>query len=229
MLELPPTTARQTEEENPCLWHTTLWSQRVKCRYGRPLSTWPTKTSMASSFMMGHHWGMSANMLRTVESQGASIQQGATTIRCLELTWHDPPVTLTELEVTNAGRGTHNLPEMSKAFNPNAPRCNNVETEWYKRMSAGQPLGDHLREKIPFWNHLVPGQWQVIYLHIEVGRNVCWNKSNTMLVGQTQYLAGQPGKKQRHCTTLITQISLSIAVIQVQGNHLTREAEGHPL
>ena len=25
-----------------------------------------------------------------------------------------------------------------------------------------------------------------------------------MFVGQTQYLAGQPGKKRRHCTTLIT-------------------------
>ena len=34
----------------------------------------------------------------------------------------------------------------------------------------------------------------------KVGRTVCWNKSNTMYVGQTQYPAGQPGKKRRHCT-----------------------------
>ena len=70
---------------------------------------------------------------------------------------------------------------------------------------------------------------QIIWLHIEVGRNVCWNKSNTMLVGQTECLAGQLGEKRRHCTTLITQVSLSSAVIQMQGNHLTREAEGYPM
>ena len=64
---------------------------------------------------------------------------------------------------------------------------------------------------------------QKICLHIEVGRNVCWKKGNTMFVGQTQYAAGQPGKKRRHCTTLITQVSLSSTVIQMQGNHLTRE------
>ena len=32
---------------------------------------------------MGHHQGTSANMLRTVGSQGASIQHGATRIKCL--------------------------------------------------------------------------------------------------------------------------------------------------
>ena len=63
---------------------------------------------------------------------------------------------------------------------------------------------------------------------IEVGRNVCWKKSNTMLVSQTQYPAGQSGKKRRHCTTLITQVCFSSTVIQMQGNNLTREAEGHP-
>ena len=50
---------------------------------------------------------------------------------------------------------------------------------------------------------------------------------NTMLVGQTQYMADQPGKKRRHCTTLITEISLSSSLIQMQGNHLTREPECH--
>ena len=85
----------------------------------------------------------------------------------------------------------------------------------------------HLRENIQLWKQQIPGQ--KICLHIEVGRNVCWKKSNTMLVGQTQYLAGQPGKKRRHCTTVITQVCLGSTVIQMQGNHLTREAEGHPM
>ena len=84
----------------------------------------------------------------------------------------------------------------------------------------------HLRMKVPLWKQLIPGQ--IICLHIEVGTNVCWNKSNTMLVSQTQYPAGQPGKKRGHFTTLITQVSLSSAVIQMQGNHLTKEVEGHP-
>ena len=85
----------------------------------------------------------------------------------------------------------------------------------------------HMREKMPLQKQLILGQ--IICLHIEVGRNVCWNKSNTMLVSQTQYLAGQPAKKRRHCTTLITQVCLSSTVIQMQGNHLTREAEGHSM
>ena len=85
----------------------------------------------------------------------------------------------------------------------------------------------HPREKVPLQKQLIPGQ--IICLHIEVGRIVCWKKSNTILVSQTQYLAGQLGKKRRHCTTLITEMSLSSTVIQMQGNHLTREAEGHPV
>ena len=85
----------------------------------------------------------------------------------------------------------------------------------------------HLREKVPLQKQLIP--WQIINLHIEVGRNVSWKKSNTVLVGQTQYLAVQPGKKRRHCTTLITKVSLSHTVIQMQGNHLTREVKGHPM
>ena len=76
---------------------------------------------------------------------------------------------------------------------------------------------------MPLWKQLILGQ--KMCLHIEVGRNVCWKKSNTMLVGQTQYTAGQSGKKRRHCTTLITQVCLSSTVIQMQGNHLTRKVE----
>ena len=63
--------------------HASLSSQRAKCRYGRPLSTWPTETFMTRSFMIGHDQGTSANMLRTVGSQGASIHHGATRIKSL--------------------------------------------------------------------------------------------------------------------------------------------------
>ena len=31
--------------------------------------------------------------------------------------------------------------------------------------------------------------------HIDIGRYVCWNKSNPMLVGQIQNMAGQPEKR----------------------------------
>ena len=83
----------------PCHWladwgreplsvqHTCLSSQRVKCRYGRPLSMWLTKTSSVRSFMMGQCWGTSANILTTVGRQGASIQHGTTRIKSLESTF----------------------------------------------------------------------------------------------------------------------------------------------
>ena len=70
------------------------------------------------------------------------------------------------------------------------------------------------------WKQPTPGQ--IISLLIEMGRNVHWNKSDTVLFGQTQYPSGQPGKKSRDFTTLIIQISFCSAVIQMQGNHLTR-------
>ena len=38
---------------------------------------------MTISFMMGHHQGMSANMLQIVGGQGASIQHSATRIKHL--------------------------------------------------------------------------------------------------------------------------------------------------
>ena len=104
--------------------------------------------------------------------------------------------------------------------------CNNAGIEWNEKMPAGPtlegPKGEKLpeppRKKMPLCKQLILPQ--IISLHIEVGRNVYWIKSNTMLVSQTQYPAGQPGKKRRHCTTLITQICHSSAVIQMLGNHL---------
>ena len=148
--------------------HTSLSSQRVKCRYGRPLSTWPTETSMMRSFMMEHCLGMSANMLRSQGSQGTSIQH--CTSRFKSLSW---PLTcsarnLDRTKGTNAGRGnTYKLPETPKdGWRHSTPRppevvefpwCNNADTEWYGRIPADPPLVDpkaksslsHLREKMP--------------------------------------------------------------------------------
>ena len=87
--------------------------------------------------------------------------------------------------------------------------CNNASIMWNEKMPAGPsegPKGDKLPEppegkdatpeaSNPATDNLPP--------HL-VGRNICWNKSNTMLVSQIQYPAGQPRKKRRHCTTLIT-------------------------
>ena len=91
-------------------------------------------------------------------------------------------------------------------------------------MPGGPPLEGPKGEKLP-----EPPEGEVatleaadpkteICLHIEVGRNVCWkksNKSNTILVSQPQYSAGQSGKQRRHCTTLITQVCLSHTVTQM--------------
>ena len=44
--------------------------------------------------------------------------------------------------------------------------------------------------------------------HIEMGRSVYWNRSNTVLVSLTQYLAAS--LKMRYCTVLITYIRLAV-------------------
>ena len=85
--------------------HISTSSQRVKCRYGRPLSTWNTETFTMKSFTTGQYWGMSANILRTVGSQEASIKHGDTRIKSLN--W---PVTcsarnLVRTKGPNAGGG----------------------------------------------------------------------------------------------------------------------------
>ena len=58
--------------------------------------------------------------------------------------------------------------------------------------------------------------------HIEVGRNVCQTKGNTIQVSQPQYSAGQSGKQRRHCTTLITQVCLSHTVTQCKATALPK-------
>ena len=93
---------------------TSLSNQMVKCRYGRLLSRCPTETSMMRYFTIGQHQGKSANMLRTMGSQGASIQHGATRITVWVDLWHVLPETRTGLEELMQQKEMHNLPKMSK-------------------------------------------------------------------------------------------------------------------
>ena len=46
---------------------------------------------------------------------------------------------------------------------------------------------------MPVWKQLTLGQ--ITCIHIDTSKNACQNKSNTVLVSQTQYPADQPGKK----------------------------------
>ena len=83
--------------------HIFLSCQRVKYRYGRPLSTWPTKTSTTRSFAMGQYQQTPVFMLRTVGSQGASIQHCATRIKSLSWPLTCSARNLDRTRGTNAG------------------------------------------------------------------------------------------------------------------------------
>ena len=50
----------------------------------------------------------------------------------------------------------------------------------------------NVRKKAPLWNKSSPSY--IVSFHTEMGRDVCCNKSNTMLVGHIQNVAGYPGK-----------------------------------
>ena len=145
-----PTTAWQTEEENPCLYTTLLSSQRVKCRHVRPLSAWPMETYVMRSFMKGipeeclqtcwELWGAKKPPCNMVPPQ-SNIW--------VDL-WHVLPETWTEPEELMQEEETCNLPETSKDgwrhSTPRPPelveipRCNNAGIEWNEKMPAGQPL-----------------------------------------------------------------------------------------
>ena len=56
---------------------------------------------------------------------------------------------------------------------------------------------------------------KMITFHMEMGRYVCSNKGNTLLVGQTQYEAGSSGKTKRYCIILITYKSFSNTIIHM--------------
>ena len=37
---------------------------------------------------------------------------------------------------------------------------------------------------------------KIVAFHIKTCRNVCWNRSSNMFIGQIQYVAGKYGKKE---------------------------------
>ena len=74
------------------------------------------------------------------------------------------------------------------------PKCNKAEIDWHMMMPADPPLVDPQVGKLI--RHCEEGEVTleptfplIVSFHIEMGRNVCWNKSNTMLVSQIQYVA----------------------------------------
>ena len=71
-------------------------------QWWQTLRTQPMETSMMRSFTMGQWWGTSSKILRTVKSQGASIHQGATRIKILNV------------PLICSGKLTHNSSDTSK-------------------------------------------------------------------------------------------------------------------
>ena len=80
-----------------------LSSQWVKCSNCIYLSTWKNQDIHDKAFMMGHWWRMSANMLATVGSQGASIQHDAIRVRSLNWPVTCPTWNLDRTSGTKAG------------------------------------------------------------------------------------------------------------------------------
>ena len=125
-------------EENPFLNNT-----YVKCSNGIPISTLPTETSLTRSFGMGHWWGTSFNMLRTVEGHGPSIWRSSIRHQLIGL-WHVLPETWKELEElkyeeeihyslnTSKDSWRHSTLRLSEEMK--SLRCNNADIDWYVRM-----------------------------------------------------------------------------------------------
>ena len=134
--------------------------------------------------------------------------------------WHVLPDTWTEAEELMWGEERHNLPDTSKdgwmhsTSRPqdvvHFPWCNTADTTWYMRLPTDPPLVEPKVEmqlgQCEEEDATLPNLWQIICFHIEAGRNVYQKKSNTVLVGQTQYLAGQSGKKRRNFTSWLHKL-----------------------
>ena len=92
----------------------------------------------------------------------------------------------------------------------NTQEYNNAEFDWYVGMPSKCPLVDPTAGKfLGLFEEEDATQEpsfsvKIVSFHIGMGRNVCWNWSNTMLVSHIQYVAGKSEKKRVYCTTLIT-------------------------
>ena len=204
-------------------------SQKLKCSNGRSLSTQPTESYVLISLTMGHGWG-SSNMLRTVWSQGPSIQHSATRIRSQN--WL---VTCSTRNLDNTGgkmlqEKIHNSPETSTdGWMHSTPKL--LEVTVFPSVMKITLIGMGGNQQIQLW--LTPKQesysgyvrkkmplgdqlsiQKIFSIHIEMGRNACWKNSNTMLVRQIQYAAGKSlERKSDTGPTLITSISFSSNII----------------
>ena len=100
--------------ESLSVQHTSLSSQRDICRNTRPLSTQPTNTCLIRFFTIGHQWGMSSNMLRTVKSKGPASNKVWLKWKVWTDLWHVLPETLTKLRELMQEKEINNSPDMSR-------------------------------------------------------------------------------------------------------------------
>ena len=156
--------------------------------------------------------------------------------------WHVLPETRTELEELMQEEETHNLPETSKDCwrhsTPRSPevvvfpRCNNASIEWYERMPADPPLTDpkgkkllsHLREKMPLQRQMT--LWQMISLHIEMGRNLHWDKSNTAC--QSDSISSKSAWKEREILYHIDYTDKPLQCCYPNARQISYQISGKP-
>ena len=75
------------------------------------------------------------------------------------------------------------------------PKCNTADIDWYVRMPTDPPLVYPTDEMQPELCEEAGAIWELIFpqrdsFHIEMGRLVCWNKSNTIFVDHFKNMAG---------------------------------------
>ena len=112
-------------------------------------------------------------------------------------TWIEP-----ELQLE---KETHKSPDMSKGGWKhwtlrllevvNFPQCNRLDIHWYVRMPTDAPqLTQSWNAAQALWGRRCHSwtnlSWEIVSFHIEIGRCVCWNNSNNILVSQIQNVAG---------------------------------------
>ena len=97
---------------------------------------------------------------------------------------------------------THSILRLLEVLD--SPKCNKGAIDWYIRMPTDphpvNPKAGKLHGQCKKEDATLGPAFPVIKVSfcIEIGRNVHWNKSNTVLVGQIQEAVGYPGKKSRY-------------------------------
>ena len=194
-----PATIWQTEEENPCQCSTCCWA--AKGLNAHIADLWVP--GLPKHPQWDHlWWGTAEEHLPTCwewwEAKDPPSNMVPPESNVSVDHWCVLLETWTEQEGPESEEEKHNLPEKSKdgwrhsTLRP--PEQWSFQSEIMlalSRMRRSQQVHlwkapkakshlSHLREKVILQKQLILGQ--IICLHIEVGRNVCWKKSNTMLV-----------------------------------------------